>query len=42
MNGKKMVVLNIPDEYEYMDETLIRLLEHRVGQFLKRSFRQQP
>jgi predicted protein tyrosine phosphatase len=37
LNGKRIVVLNIPDEYEYMDEALVRLLKTRVGPFLARS-----
>ena len=37
LNGKRIIVLNIPDEYEYMDEALVRLLKSRVGPFLARS-----
>jgi len=37
LNGKRIIVLNIPDEYEYMDEGLVRLLKSRVGPFLGRS-----
>jgi predicted protein tyrosine phosphatase len=33
--GKARVIcLEIPDEYEFMDSELIRLLKHRVGRFL--------
>ncbi|GAB2880126.1 low molecular weight protein tyrosine phosphatase family protein [Pseudoduganella ginsengisoli] len=34
LNGKRIVCLEIPDEYEYMDPDLIRLLEARVPKFL--------
>ena len=30
LQGKKLVCLDIPDEYEIMDPMLVRLLEHRV------------
>lgn len=32
---KRVVVLNIPDEYEFMDEELIDLLESGVGGYLE-------
>jgi predicted protein tyrosine phosphatase len=32
--GKRIVVLNIPDNYEYMDEALIRLLKQRCQPYL--------
>ncbi len=35
LNGKRVVVLAIPDEYEYMDPGLIRLLELRVTPYLR-------
>ena len=35
LNGKRIVVLGIPDEYEYMDDTLIALLERKVPPFLQ-------
>lgn len=35
LNGKRIIVLNIPDEYEYMDASLVRLLELKVSPFLK-------
>lgn len=35
LNGKRIVVLDIPDEYEYMDDELIRVLERKVPPFLK-------
>ena len=28
--GKRVVVLNIPDEFDYMDDKLVRLLQARV------------
>lgn len=31
--GKKIVCLNIPDDYEYMDEELIELLESSVSEY---------
>lgn len=32
---KKIVCLNIPDDYEYMDEELCGILESTVGEFLE-------
>lgn len=32
--GKRVVCLNIPDEYDYMDEGLIRLLKGRMTRYL--------
>ena len=29
LGSKKIIVLNIPDDYDYMDEELIRLLKQR-------------
>ncbi len=34
--GKKIVVLNIPDEYEYMQPALVAVLERKVGPLLAR------
>ncbi|MEG3154520.1 low molecular weight protein tyrosine phosphatase family protein [Sphingomonas sp. RB1R13] len=34
LNGKRLIVLDIPDEYEFMDEGLIRLLKAKLGRFL--------
>lgn len=34
LNGKRIVCLEIPDEFEYMDPALIRLLEAKVPKFL--------
>jgi len=35
LNGKRIIVLGIPDEYEYMDDALIELLERKVPPFLQ-------
>lgn len=34
LKGKKLVCLDIPDEYERMDPFLVRLLENRVSRHL--------
>ena len=34
LGGKKVICLDIPDEYEFMDPALVRLLETRVSRFL--------
>ena len=34
LNGKKIICLGIPDEYDYMDEELVRILKVKVTQFL--------
>lgn len=34
LDGKRIVCLNIPDDYQYMDEALVRLLEAKVGPHL--------
>jgi predicted protein tyrosine phosphatase len=34
--GKRIVVLNIPDEYEFMEPALIAVLERKVGPLLAR------
>jgi predicted protein tyrosine phosphatase len=34
LNGKRVIVLNIPDDYEYMDPVLVRLLEAKVPPLL--------
>lgn len=33
--GKRLICLNIPDEYDYMDEELCVLLESAVGKYLE-------
>lgn len=30
--GKRVVCLDVPDEYDYMDSELVQLLRERVGQ----------
>lgn len=34
MAGKQVVVLDIPDEYQYMDPELVGEIEARVGEWL--------
>jgi predicted protein tyrosine phosphatase len=34
LSGKRIAVLNIPDEYEFMDEDLIRILKLRCQPYL--------
>lgn len=34
LNGKRIICLDIPDEYEYMDPALIDLLKAKVARFL--------
>ena len=34
LNGKRIICLDIPDEYEYMDPALIQLLKSKVIRFL--------
>lgn len=36
LNGKKIICLDIPDKFEYMQPALIGLLESKAGRFLKR------
>jgi len=35
LHGKRVVVLGIPDEYEYMEPGLVRLLEAKVAPYLR-------
>ncbi len=35
LNGKRVICLDIPDDYEYMQEELVKLLETRAGKFLR-------
>jgi len=37
LNGKRVICLDIPDEYEYMQPELIKLLELKAGRFLRAS-----
>lgn len=35
LNGKQVICLNIPDDYDYMQPELIKLLELKVAPFLR-------
>jgi predicted protein tyrosine phosphatase len=35
LNGKRVICLDIPDEYDFMDEALVKLLETKVGRYLR-------
>ena len=35
LKGKRVICLDIPDDYELMDPALIRLLETKAGPFLR-------
>lgn len=35
LNGKRVICLDIPDEYEYMQEELVTLLKAKAGKFLR-------
>jgi predicted protein tyrosine phosphatase len=35
LNGKRVVCLDIPDDYDFMQPELVKLLEARVGRFLR-------
>jgi predicted protein tyrosine phosphatase len=35
LNSKRVVCLDIPDDYDYMQDELVKLLEARVGMFLR-------
>ena len=34
LNGKRVICLDIPDDYDFMDTMLIRLLKQKVVRFL--------
>jgi predicted protein tyrosine phosphatase len=36
LNGKQIICLDIPDDYNFMQPELIRLLETKAGPFLRR------
>ena len=38
LKNKRIIVLDIPDDYDYIDEGLIRLLKFRVGNILGCEF----
>ena len=35
LKDKRIICLNIPDEFDYMDPALVKLLQARVPQFLR-------
>ena len=35
LNGKQVICLNIPDNYDYMQPELVALLEAKAGKFLR-------
>ncbi len=35
LKGKRVVCLDIPDDYDYLDPFLIKLLERKAGPFLR-------
>jgi predicted protein tyrosine phosphatase len=35
LNGKRVICLDIPDDYEYMQPELVRLLQIKAGKFLR-------
>ena len=35
LNGKRVICLDIPDDYDYMQPELVTLLEAKVGKFLR-------
>jgi predicted protein tyrosine phosphatase len=35
LKNKRVICLDIPDEFEFMDPTLVRLLEVKVGRFFQ-------
>lgn len=37
LNGKRIICLDIPDEYEFMDPFLVKLLTEKVQRFLPRT-----
>ena len=37
IKGKRVIILGIPDDYDFMDPELTRLLEASVGPYLRRS-----
>jgi predicted protein tyrosine phosphatase len=37
LNGQRVICLDIPDEYEYMEEALVSLLKSKLGPFFARK-----
>ncbi len=35
IGGKRVICLDIPDDYDFMDPVLVRLLERKAGPFLR-------
>ena len=35
LHAKRVICLDIPDDYEFMDPVLIRILENKAGRFLR-------
>ena len=35
LKGKRLIVLDIPDNYDYMDEDLIKMLKSKVHRFVQ-------
>jgi len=35
LNGKRVICLDIPDDYDYMQPELVRLLQAKTGPFLR-------
>lgn len=35
LNGKRVICLDIPDDYEFMQPELVKLLEIKAGKFLR-------
>ncbi len=35
LNGKRVICLDIPDNYDYMQPELVAILESKVGKFLR-------
>jgi predicted protein tyrosine phosphatase len=42
LNGKRIICLDIPDDYEYMQQELIKLLQAKAGRFLKAAQQRAP
>lgn len=37
LKNKRIICLDIPDEYDFMDPALVKLLESKVARFLQRT-----
>jgi predicted protein tyrosine phosphatase len=42
LNGKRVICLDIPDNYAFMDPDLIQLLEQKVARFLPQAIVTRP